>query len=678
MNIQYRECPKAFDSKADADLSGVKYHALVCGVNYLDFLYGGLPLPKALEVSEGFRDLAGCKFVISKFNKTFPSDVYPDTTPVEVNLKRAVSYFDIEGLKYIAKGSGLSSHLQFYDEIDLDTNENKIIFAIDMGDYEGVKLVTSNNHLSDKEYITAVKYSYYKEQLDIAEYLVSHSINKLDRSSLFQAIFSGILRSNPTVTHYQYDEHIDSLKNIDDAFPDVALKSLIDAIYTIQNDTRNTPPIRKSVYSDVDMSASHLKDIVSFNLFNERDQHFTVKDVVSFLGAKNSYNNKIDLFLPLSGFFPVGPFYSYFKIDDLFKNHRVYIPIVLPNFAPSFFHEISHALIYCLIGNNGLPYFETPIDMEEDYREASDKSLRNVFVNFTYGDYGSYEEIGLRKLLWLNHWYQSSNKSVPLTEKLFNVYFSANVSLDLHKKTLILERKHQDISQKYNWTNSHIYVLERLFEYTRRDETVKDLEFIVRIPELFVAGVEDNIMDNFLPIINYWYKYISPKVNEVRDIHFSNCKKHILDQKTAEGCMLFALSSKQVYELWKVIIDHHCDECLAQIYSNDFLKEALPIAQRTEILSYTASKVNYCVEYCFDDGNCTTIPTNKGWFEHAFQAIKGLFGLSYCTRVSHGDSVNTEHILIQTILSNEPDLLDMSATDPFVCVSGDNSANTDL
>ncbi len=649
-NAKYNDCPKLFEAKANADLSSIKYYAFRCNINYLNFIYSTSSYSSALERAERLGDLKGSKFILTQFNKLYPDDLYVSTK--EKNLKKAINLFDLEGIKIICKAENYSNHLLIYDFIDLTTNEDKIFFAIDTEDLEGVKYIIAQNHLSSDELVESVRYAYYKENLDIAIYLVTYTLNKdgiTNNLELLQAIFSGILRSRPSVSYEIYNKHIFYLQeNIID-FPVQVIKSLTSAMFNVKNNKTKLFSSNDIIYSDVSADIN-IADYIGLDSFIGKNYHFIIQDIISFFSISNTENLKIEIFFPIYNTAYISPFYSPFKIDDTFKNHRIYMPITWDNVIVKLIHEIAHVFCYVLLENSGLPYTEMHASMSEDYEIALNKTLTNLATNFTNNKYHSFEEPGLVILLRLNSWHLTLDKDKNLTTKLLNKLFGENTKFNDTDSILILETKYQEIYEEFNWTPKHQYVLERILGYYQRNGDVKNQEFIAIASELHAAILSNDIIANFYPIANYWKQYYSPIVQKIKANHFKYCIKQLTEQKKLTDCMLHALTAEQANKIWLLSVEQKCNQCFEQIYTNPYLVESISTDQRKEILSYAANKISHCTEYCDDPQNCVPIP-QYGWFNGALSfTVKNIFG---CTKI-YNNTEGTEWIqIVQTIIQND-------------------------
>ncbi|MSO14601.1 hypothetical protein [Rickettsiales endosymbiont of Trichoplax sp. H2] len=145
-------------------------------------------------------------------------------------------------------------------------------------------------------------------------------------------------------------------------------------------------------------------------------------------------------------------------------------------------------------------------------------------------------------MLRLNYWYLHKNeyqekdkeKGLIIVNRLFVTVVKKNPQeFTIEEKTNLLVK----IYETNNWSSEKAVILDRMFDYASRELDLQSTELLVRIPELFVRGISDENMQLFAPLMDYWQKFITPKVEKVIIRHFERCSDVLRNDENG-GCIL--------------------------------------------------------------------------------------------------------------------------------------------
>ena len=586
------------EARADGDLNSIKYYSTTCGLDYKYLLYNDLPYEMGLQIAKRLSDLAGVRFLLDKFSKNYPEDLYVVNS--HDSLERAIGLYDLEGIKYVLGfsniiGLRLNNNLVVYNSKHFINLKDKINYAISVGDLDGIKHLLASHKLNEKEVKQYLKFAYYKEELKIAYFITHHYCKTFQNGEhnphfLLVEAFTGALRSNPTKSHSSYTEHfVNLLENKN--YQTVALQ-LIDAMFSEPNDN--------FFYFDKGYNSLALDNIL--NIEAHLISHFSIGEVIKFFYITNyDVNNRIHIFIP-SKISNITSFFSFFKIDDLFKHNRIYFSYDLNKNPGYFIHEVAHAFFYILFDNNGYPY--NNLHTAGEYDRAVNQTLENIAFAFTKGEF-DYNLPQFEFLLSLNHWHLLQTKSKEKTDTLFkNLYKQVDkFNVSTTEKESLLEIEYQNYAVKFEWSEEHKHVLDRIYDYFMYENSTKqDAEFLVRVPELYMNGISDEIMHSFSPTIQYWQEHVSPIFRELQHKHFIECKESIQINDRISDCAVNALSNENKLDIWYTSIELKCVPCF-----EDVVFHSVPKKTKKEMLNLVAEKIDNCVEYCVDQHECQNI-----------------------------------------------------------------------
>ena len=101
-----------------------------------------------------------------------------------------------------------------------------------------------------------------------------------------------------------------------------------------------------------------------------------------------------------------------------------------------------------------------------------------------------------------------------INEVLVNQYISSATLPSLNRK-IIYGNYLNSIMEQNGISYDEGYVLARIAEFLKRDVDEWDKELIVKKFKLEIYGINNNTMELFKPIHEYWSKYVSPKIQEI-------------------------------------------------------------------------------------------------------------------------------------------------------------------
>jgi len=635
-----------YEARADGDLNRIKYYSTTCGLDYKYLLYNDLSYEMGLQIAKRLSDLAGARFLLDKFSKNYPEDLYVVNS--HDSLERAIRLYDLEGIKYALGFSntidlGINNSLVVYSNKHFINLKDKINYAISIGDLDGIKYLLANNKLNEKEVKQYLKFAYYKEELKIAYFITHHYCKAFQNGEhsphfLLVEAFTGVLRSNPIKSYSSYTEHfVNLLENKN--YQTVALK-FIDTMFSEPNDN--------FFYFNKGYNSLTLDNIL--NIEAHLISHFSIREVIKFFYITNhDVNNRVHVFIP-SKTSNITSFFSFFKIDDLFKHNRIYFSYDLNKNPGYFIHEVAHAFFYVLFDNNGYPY--NNLHTAGEYDRAVNQTLENIALAFTKEEL-SFDTTEFKLLLQLNHWYMLYTREVNRTKILFKKIYPSDGNISLVNQERILERHYQKFFKKFEWSEEHKHVLDRIYDYFMYENSTKqDAEFLVRVPELYMNGVGDEIMRNFNPAVQYWQEHVSPIFRELRHKHFIECKKSIQINDRISDCAVNALSNENKLDIWYTSIELRCIPCF-----EDVVFQSVPKKQKKEMLNLVAEKIDNCVEYCVDQHDCQNI------YKSFFYVYLPFF-YSSCTKIYKGDASNSKlERIAEAIILHDQSILNLADYD---------------
>ena len=580
---------QALDS---SDIDAVKYVCSKLGIDYIELLYSNISsYPISIRKAKIFNDLEGAKYVLEKFNKTYPADLYNTYSKIE-QVDIAAALLDLAGIKYIYANHN-DDYNQFYTDAEFTNLKETIRFAIRVSDLKGIEYLLQNRNLQTDEFLSLVKYSYYRGELDIAEYLIQNNLkllSQLSRLVIVDTIVAGLIRSNH---EFEYDSIKQHITKLDDLFLSEQqykiLISLVDSMFNTINIRAPSTSMVNTIYTD----SKNSNYVDSLNITHNKNTHHTVFEVLIFTILTSNSNSKIEFFMPTVGTIPA---FMPVKIDAVYKDNLLNMPLNWPHFYSTLVHELCHAMIHILFQNHGLPYhghshFYPPVE----YVDAVNETISNIISHATKGKYNIYNK-DVDDLLSLNYWHILSNKPEHITKNLFVKFFD-DESFSIKQQEAKLEEAYQSLIKRYGWTEEFAFVLLRVFDYFRRDVQEQPTEFFVRVPELYAEGISDNIMQLFKPAINYWQKYISPLVKDLIKKHYNECLE-LLFTDTLDGCIIPVLTSNLQESLLKAASEKGCLNCVKEIYKYSEIANTTNIQAKSSAISIAASSLGPCVKYC--------------------------------------------------------------------------------
>ena len=260
---------------------------------------------------------------------------------------------------------------------------------------------------------------------------------------------------------------------------------------------------------------------------NNKIQSFIIKDIILAIGSGNHLEQIIKIISPL--------------IEDIndrsfYDNQRKILYTPLYSFSLKeqsvFIHEASHYLMYDQFKNTGKPFHDSNKNAIAAYDQAAIKSLLSIgsIIGFRY-------EHGLPKMhtsievafdLYFNstislfHFCNIlSTKKITINDKDFilneilDIFELDKNSVELYGVEQAIYILKQQIITDYKITDDQIIMLERIGEYVARANPYSYLsEFIVRLPEFIVRGLDRSALIHIAPLMKFWLDYISPNINE--------------------------------------------------------------------------------------------------------------------------------------------------------------------
>lgn len=666
------KCNALAIAKDEGSLSAIKYICKKLNINYKEHLYDGEAFERALGKAILFKDLEGCKHILRQYNKTHPHDLY-NAYKQQHKLKLAIGLADLEGIKYISTGVGLDYKYYFSSDAKIFTrNESAIYDAIKFGDLEIIKHIQNNqlfDFISPEYYSNLIRFAYNKNQLNIAAHLINHRSNGDPRfqNDLTLIVIQGLIANGDNGNYQQYKTHIDQLAQANIKLPINALEELTDALFLSQSTNCTHRTNASFIYSNYPMICDDLPILNGDNKL-----HWMVQEVVRFINIINLDYNYVRAIIPKHG---IGGFFTPSKIshlrhytkDEAYYDHFIYAPVSNNRKYSELIHEISHALLFILLKNNGEPYYSNnSFDMVTEYNDAVNATLKSIISIATKGKYSDYTE-ELRSILLVNYVHLSPAVSEIEIEWIF-ARFLKNNDYSHEKKKLALEMLYQSNTKIFGWSQPTIIIMDRILDYFERSDNKKSLEFLVRIPELY-STVEETHMEAFKPAVDYWKKHISPLVQRLTDEHYTYCSEHISKYLSLGSCLLNVLSHYQIKALFRVASQKLCYECINDLLSKDE-HEIITTQTKDLAISDIASLVSSCVKKCLVDEHdsvkkCSYINPVAGvynyikWFwgdvlYNCIEINKDEHPIAYKLIVFIMDSQNIE--VMGSIVANESDV----------------------
>jgi hypothetical protein len=533
--------------KIKDNVNGAKYICAKEGRNYLEVLYSSLQANKVkepLKFAILINDLVLCKYIIERDNNL----IYPGSIYKKLSFERQVilaqKLLDLEGIKYTYKFSkNKINYFIYYDEfLQNEPFSNSIYHAVQLNDELGVKYLLGKNakKYSKEELTNSLKLSYYKGYFSISEILIKEG-------STFS--FKYLIRSNPLYTYPQYEKH---LQNIKEHTP---IKEYLKALSLVRSMFDIAPKFgiygtTASIESMVHYDDNEIGEVSNKMPILYKEEHFTVINILNFIGISNINNEKTHLLFPLYGDLP---YFSPGRLDAPYMDHHIYMPCFYPSFNAGLIHEMGHAFLYFIFQNEGKPYPSGDVVgssyIYKEYITAKNKVVCNVIkeidskYNCTFNE--ALEDVLSKDetiMLRLNYWYLHKNEyqekykeeGLVIVNRLFATVVKSNPQEFTTQEKINLLVK---IYETNNWSSDKALILDRMFDYASRDLDLQSTELLVRIPELFVRGISDENMQLFAPLMDYWQKFITPEVEKIIIRHFERCSVVLRNDENG-GCIL--------------------------------------------------------------------------------------------------------------------------------------------
>ncbi|KIE05533.1 hypothetical protein NF27_DP00770 [Candidatus Jidaibacter acanthamoeba] len=215
-------------------------------------------------------------------------------------------------------------------------------------------------------------------------------------------------------------------------------------------------------------------------------------------------------------------------------------------------HEAAHSMFYMLFSNDNKPFGKNDYFMQELYLKAERSTLEKLAEvlglteeNSDFSSYSNRELIDLIKnksLLGLFAFKEAYDQ--------FNSSKIDDIQLSNHVKELIKrfsDKSEEDLENIYQMTGkeqsheiikiiNNVYsnyqneigsliskfgneeLIERIYDFIYRESHEYEAELIVRVPELFTKGVNEELISYyFADMISFWKTNISPEVSKYLD-----------------------------------------------------------------------------------------------------------------------------------------------------------------
>ncbi len=570
-------------SFSSEDLDCIKYLYKSAGVKYLEFYdkFGGKSNVQKTNLAKDLLDLEGLRLIFGA--KKYLHKVYDDSSLMNVQSKvdLAVKLLDLEGIKYVFKSNNIQLQnggaVGDYKELVYLSNISNVLnstqyevaaklvpllnFAIALGDREGISYLSSivdkqrfEQTLKDNPQL--IRQAYRLKKLDIAEKLIEEGA----AFDIKYFVFSNASANDKT----KYLKHLDNINQKISYKDYLEAQSFVSSLYSMpllyskgyNNAQHICSAILNNTYTDI--SDYVALDDIRDTCIHYSKNHTSVQDVLNFIGLNLHQYNNTKIFIPLKATY-VSAHHSTFSIEDPYKESHVYSYYCTHNgteisdYSSALMHEMSHLFFEKLENNSAIPYSENDIKNNSteyvSYRSAAEKTVCNVSM-FISKRTGSSPQCTVdlsqmimtlkqHALLFLNFWaleYKHYGKENPkISADLIAAYEpSLKAQHVLHQDQDVSSLTQTDknvlllqIFQKYNLSGDESYFLFRIFDFVMRsggfDEYEKEL--LVRLPELYVKGLDNSTMSYLYPLEEFWNTYKTPKVNNAVNDYMKECKK---------------------------------------------------------------------------------------------------------------------------------------------------------
>jgi len=507
------------------NLEKVKFICSILQIDYRNILYRNNSSYEIQTITAvNFADLEGYKYIQNKFVKEHPKDTYDGLT-IEEQVNLAKLLLDLEGIKYIyTLRSG--EYKQFYYKAYFQ-NKDALLCAIKLGDLENIPelldkvidaykpLLTKDNKLLDDTINTLLAFyeeilylAYHKEFLEIAEFLVLNykknilpvfqSLSNTEIKDVYKIDY--LLRTNPKKLIQEYKDHLEEVNLMLDSSNNIVsyFAELIDTIHEkiIHNNEKHFF-LNKHLYTTNSKVANILDEYYNHLVL---DQNKVITDVMTFMKLNYLYSIPIHLVIPSVGY---NPFYRPLILLDPHKDHTIYLPIQFLNSMTHLIHEITHFFFYILFENDANPFNNYIANIE--YEKAINQTIKNVWEYAL--DNASSKYKNQKNIIIINDWYTKYRNQELLeehTNELFNIITKSKTynHYTLKDKEEWLVKFYKE---KFNYTENFSYILNRIIDCCyNQSQDHKNIEFLTRLPELYVLETEKELLDLFNPTLKYW------------------------------------------------------------------------------------------------------------------------------------------------------------------------------
>jgi hypothetical protein len=279
----------------------------------------------------------------------------------------------------------------------------------------------------------------------------------------------------------------------------------------------------------------------SFYDKNDNSQSFIIKDIILSMCIKNHFNQTFKIISPVMTEIKERGFYDH-------QLNLVYTPFY--NFEDkeksTFIHEGAHSLMYDQFKNKGKPFQSFNNNAMLAYENAAVESLISIgsIIGFKY-EHGlpkTHNSINVAFDLFFNstmslfHFCNVlSTKKIAIADKNFilnevlDIFELDENLIELYGTEQAIYILKQQIITDYNITTDQIILLERIGEYVARANPHSYFnEFIVRLPELIIRGLDRSALIHMDALLKFWLEYISPTITEsINSLELKECSTFI-------------------------------------------------------------------------------------------------------------------------------------------------------
>jgi len=231
--------------------------------------------------------------------------------------------------------------------------------------------------------------------------------------------------------------------------------------------------------------------------------------------------------------------------------HLVALPENSSEFNVAFIHELTHAGINMIFGNDDAKAYSG--NSESAYHAAAKATLRNLAekLDFAVGENADALSIlndlkmnsqVFQLVLASNGLFVSADMMVSLAKQYLNKEYSEDFLSQENVAELVsneLEANGVFSTNIPNFINEGDRAILQEFTklaYGYKLEEALDRELIVRIPHLISNHVSiEKVSEYFGPLMDYWKQTITPIVSNMREAHIAECEQRMDDTILLEG-----------------------------------------------------------------------------------------------------------------------------------------------